>query len=63
MGEEGTSDQGVQEGGQRGWTKGGRGWLNNRKKIIWLNTIKGIRKMYDSVDTVFNLDTDDGKNV
>ena len=39
MGEEDTLDQGVQEGGHRGGTEGGRGWLDCMNGMNGLTTI------------------------
>ena len=44
-------------------TKGGQRWLNLMNKMNVIINIRGIRKMYDSVNAMFKLDTTGGKGI
>jgi hypothetical protein len=50
-------------GGHRWGTESGRKWLDHMSGMNGLITIRGIRKMYDNLNTRFNLDTNGGRGV
>ena len=50
-------------GSHRGGMEGGRGWLDSLSGMNELITIRGIKKMYESVNMKFNLDTNGGRFV
>jgi hypothetical protein len=52
----GMGEEDLKEGGHRWGTERGRRWLDLMSGMNGFITIKKIKKMYDSVNTRFNLD-------
>ena len=58
---EGTEENDLKGRGHRWGRERGRRWLDRMSGMNGLITIRGIKKIYDSVKTRFNLDTNSGR--